>query len=1241
MKKAVIAELRDWADEERARTPKPDYILFATNVRLSAVANGGKDEIKKVLADAAEELGLGLKEGRVWDYDDLRTLLDDAKDIRVTYAAFLTPGDILARLAADLDWNNEAFSTALVSHAGATLLDDNSLNLTQAGGVSDKTVGVSDVIVDLPAAPSSKTLRMRARYLGEDMDITGGISAQLIRMFNQRSTEDEEYSTRRAVVIGGPGQGKSTVTQWLAQIYRANFLRYTRAAVEPDLKKSIRDLDCRHAELDLPTLEARRWPYRIKLTEFADYLARIDGGTVLEYIAQSITRRSPVPVATTDIMKWLGTYPWVLLIDGLDEVPSTSNRVNVMRAIQDFFITAATVEADIAVVATTRPQGYNEEFPPDKYIEFKLSPLDKQTALDYANGLVCIRHGVGTSMSDRVNERLARAIEDGTTMRLMETPLQVTILTVLLEKLGHAPQQRSRLFSQYYKVITQREQEKGGELSELLQRYESDVDYLHRFIGNLLQMRSSEAGDASSTITREEFDNIIAQRLTDQEHDPDEVARLRIEFSRLVTDRLVFLALLTSEVIGFELRSFQEFMAAEWVIALPESEIIPRLKLLSMSSFWRNVSLFIAGGIFGNRESMKADVTHLCSDLNMEVEAHALLKPGSDFALDILLDGCANSQPGYIRALSKTACEIVDGPPHPRLGELATVSDTAGIKLIRSVARDSSPCNVATRLNRARLLAGLALNGEVDDFEFLRSYVQRADRGALTALAEIAAKSRDGRLESLLNELISRCDPADLARFSILDVSDWESSIDADSADREVAWTESFSKLARLSRNRTQAIKIIDRFATVDSKINPFMFTFSSVQDDYDMWEWVLQIDGGVGMWPLLRSIARFCLQPTANSLSDALALASIHPYEDAMLFRSTPWVLRACLQNAHSLAIRDGEAAYGDQLRFLSTAALDGKLGDLDVWTAAEMRWSAGINIGTDLSLSVDDESERNWDNPLPRELALSGVALSGMHLRARRVSADGRDSVEFVTNLIQSILPCTIGGNRSALLDAISFFSGILFEENRRGRHTNDVDHMTALRKHLTEIDWGTGSGLVWPMWLTVDETFPASAGERSLLLALGSRSRFRVPSIRKISNYLSNVRAKYDDVDVSWPILRIQIAIDPLYLAEKQREDYVPSGNTQYAEEILSIWTLSNSTLQQWVDGSCDEILRKIAADKKSVLGLDWLISYMQSAGDDWAVKVGAHAASLIIGTDSNASLQLVREASLVLASIPPEL
>jgi hypothetical protein len=91
------SEFEKFASGQR-RLRRPEYYLFCTNVVLTPAHEVGTKDRAFALAGSYRD-SLPLKGFDVWDYDKIRCLLDGSPDIRRTYAAWITPGDVLAGIA--------------------------------------------------------------------------------------------------------------------------------------------------------------------------------------------------------------------------------------------------------------------------------------------------------------------------------------------------------------------------------------------------------------------------------------------------------------------------------------------------------------------------------------------------------------------------------------------------------------------------------------------------------------------------------------------------------------------------------------------------------------------------------------------------------------------------------------------------------------------------------------------------------------------------------------------------------------------------------------------------------------------------------------------------------------------------------------------------------------------------------------------------------------------------------------
>jgi hypothetical protein len=361
------------------------------------------------------------------------------------------------------------------------------------------------------------------------------------------------------------------------------------------------------------------------------------------------------------------------VLDGLDEVPPTSNRAEVLDKVTDFWTEVATLDADVLVIATTRPQGYNDDFSPDYYQHRYLTPLSQTRAFHYAQRLTVARFGAEPDRRERVLRRLANALEQPTTSRLMQTPLQVTIMATLVDQIGQPPQERWRLFQQYYEVIYRRETERDIPASRVLQQRKAEVNAIHNRVGLLLQRESERAGKTESRLSAGQFSKLVRARIEEEGFELEEIELRVKEITDAATQRLVFLVGLEEDRIGFEIRSLQEFTAAEALMDGGDDQVKKRLEAIAPSTHWRNVFLFAVGKCFAERQFLRDMIIGICEQLNDEENdrlAGATLT-GSRLALDILEDGVAREQPTYARRLANLALRLMDMPnieTHQRLG---------------------------------------------------------------------------------------------------------------------------------------------------------------------------------------------------------------------------------------------------------------------------------------------------------------------------------------------------------------------------------------------------------------------------------------------------------------------------------------------------------------------------------------------------------------------------------------------
>lgn len=858
------------------------------------------------------------------------------------------------------------------------LLDDHYSKLEQAGHSPENRVPLEHVFVDLPSFPERPSEAPSEGNNGQALP--PGFLAAMLNSGAMCLRADEAFTrtaeTRslpqpepvRHVLIGGPGQGKSTLAQFLCQIHRASLLR-GRRGLEADAKHAMTSIIGQSTKQGLDPARARRFPLRIELARFAKTLATqqdTNVTSILSYVTFIIREQTDYNVTADTLRKWLQDYPWLLILDGLDEVPASSNRAQVLDAVRDFQVDVASCGADVLFLATTRPQGYNEEFAPRRYSHSWLAPLSIARALHYGTTLVDRTYRHDSQRKKEVLGRLQDAAKVAATVRLMESPLQITIMARLLAQIAKPPQERYRLFQQYYEVIYRREMERGVPvLSQLLRDYETDIHAIHHRTGLLLHIESERSQHTDATLANNEFRDIVCDRLDKEGHAAEVRGKLTDETVKCATDRLVFLVPSQSERVGFEIRSLQEFMAAEALMDGKDDVVVRRIKTIAAVPFWQNVLLFAAGKCFADRQWLRDSISEVCAEMNDDPEdqlAHCVLA-GSRVALALLEDGPSRRQPAYSQALARRALSLLALPPLEIHDRLADVYETEFETVYKEeIQRRFDSQEWGARLTAWRVLLRL---GNKKAGAWAREYAEAnwpsgiQQQSAVFRLSHIAV---DPWL----------CKKYEDSFFTLpLSIDQWE---------RPFRVVEHMAKGEVFGNKLVEtALQFAARWWHIQSSDNAllplrgkvgFRFMFAGLKESKKRLSAFLSLGEVNQYWMPLVESARFAAAPTNQELARVLrSMAENLQEEERDRFLYTyglPWPIAACL----------GTGQTAEELRSLADRAICGEMGDHSDWHEAEKRWR-------DKGLSLDDVRHMADDQwPIPRDIANAGFPFGGCGL-------------------------------------------------------------------------------------------------------------------------------------------------------------------------------------------------------------------------------------------------------------------
>ncbi|HET9894610.1 MAG TPA: hypothetical protein VFQ44_06715 [Streptosporangiaceae bacterium] len=661
LRKQINDEFDEWMSETSKRGRFPNYIIFVTNVRLSSSPGaGGVDTLNDLIRTRVHgDISVihkptlksrGLRDWKIWHRDQLNGLLTVKDGIRRAFPAMLTTGDIVARLGELSGFlDPEELYPVLTAHARNTLRTERWVNFSEAGAGDRRSV--EEMIIDLRADGPNGQEASAISYIVQCGDAVLRTSLTQLPM------------PRHIVLTGNPGNGKSTLSRFITQVYRTQFMANE---VHSDSTRGIMNgTRAALSRLDLAPPKNLRWPIRVDLAELADDLGPSGDKSLLRWLCEKVTLRAEIDIKPVAMTRWLRWWPWILILDGLDEVTSPEVRRRILDEIESFIEEADRLDADLFVVLTTRPNGYTEAIAPGHFTQFDLRYLDRDSALAYGRMIVSQRLADDLDRRDLVLERFEKNGADPALVRLMKTPLQVLIITIILERFGTLPPDRFQLFWLYYDTVYNREAAKNTTLAPLLASHRTSITELHETVGLTLQIRSETSTDARALLPAAELGAMAEARLVELGHEPRaEVITLAGKLVEAATKRLVLLVPDEDNTVTFEVRSLQELMAARALSHGTDDEVRRRLNITAPSPHWRNTWVFAAGRLFFEGPDHRRDlIVEVVETTDKQAGWPGWLCPiGPELAADLLDDGLAVAAPKWHRRLLDVALRSLTEP---------------------------------------------------------------------------------------------------------------------------------------------------------------------------------------------------------------------------------------------------------------------------------------------------------------------------------------------------------------------------------------------------------------------------------------------------------------------------------------------------------------------------------------------------------------------------------------------------
>ena len=315
-----IAAFRD----PRSRRTAPDIWILATNIDPSGSAETGSFDaalalVKKWSPDIAKRF-------HIWGGRKILDLLSLYPEISAYYGEFITPGNVL-KLLYDTMRDDSANIDDIIRHLIVTQVTEQQYTkLEQAGSTADNRPGVHELFVDVPfvhkdgnsPAMAAATLARACAQVHRDLPISSSEK-------NWVQWNNAPCRARTWFVKGGPGQGKSTLTQYMAQIHRAAIILASPDMPATPKQRAIADA-VRTSSLKRNLWpESPRIPVLVELRDYAFWYAQKSPNAsrrTLSFLADKLSNALALVVNPGTIKRAFSASRWLFVFDGLDEVPS-------------------------------------------------------------------------------------------------------------------------------------------------------------------------------------------------------------------------------------------------------------------------------------------------------------------------------------------------------------------------------------------------------------------------------------------------------------------------------------------------------------------------------------------------------------------------------------------------------------------------------------------------------------------------------------------------------------------------------------------------------------------------------------------------------------------------------------------------------------------------------------------------------------------------------------------------------
>ncbi|MEA5522265.1 sister chromatid cohesion protein PDS5 [Limnoraphis robusta] len=380
-------------------------------------------------------------------------------------------------------------------------------------------------------------------------------------------------SSRKAVLLGAPGSGKTTLMSYFAVMLAQN---------RPELLGLDVNVD---------------WlPILIRMRDFV----REPNLSILDFVKQFSEKRMSVkPLQTGFFEYWLEDGRTLILLDGLDEIADESKRHEIVRRIENFL---GQYDKNIAII-TSRPAGYRRDFfRTEEFPHHELQRFDDEKIEQFINNWYDSRF-LDQTEAERRKDSLRKALDDNDRIKLLaRNPLLLTIIALIHRYQAVLPKERYKLYQRAVETLLT-SWDANKELSNHTILKYLELDDLPRLMERLAYWIHTQGNtgdnEGGTMIDQQELIEQLSREIKTLK--PIELFKANEEAKRFIgfiRERTGLLNEQGQDCYAFVHKTFQEYLCAQEINYQADNEddfeiVLNAIKDYLHDAHWREVLLLL------------------------------------------------------------------------------------------------------------------------------------------------------------------------------------------------------------------------------------------------------------------------------------------------------------------------------------------------------------------------------------------------------------------------------------------------------------------------------------------------------------------------------------------------------------------------------------------------------------------------------------------------------------------------